>query len=122
MPPFRSAWQLWRDLASKDAAMATNEADRARMIARHSLVVRIIEINSQQMRCQSARNGLEIERACAARDAALPDAAPELADLIAMLEQRMAALDAEDGRLAVQRDFLSAGLLQFDETPTSGEQ
>ncbi len=94
--------------------MATNEADRERMIARHDLVVRIIEINSQQMRCQSARAGLEIERACAVRDAALPDAAPDLVEVIAALDARMAAFAAEDAKLAAQRDFLDAGLAEFD--------
>jgi len=94
--------------------MATKEEDRARMIARHNLVVSIIEINSQQMRSQSARAGLEIERACAVRDAALPGASPDLAGVIEELDRRMAALANEIQRLAARRDFLNAGLIEFD--------
>ena len=92
----------------------SKEADRARMIERHNLVVRIIEINSQQMRCESTRAGLDIERACAVRDAALPNASPGLHQLIATLDQRMAALADESQRLATQREFLNTALTDFD--------
>lgn len=91
-----------------------NEADRTRMIERHNLVVRIIEINSQQLRCEGARAGLDIERACAVRDAGLPNASPDLQQLIATLDHRMAALADESGRLATQREFLNTALTQFD--------
>jgi hypothetical protein len=112
-PQRPSAWQLWRELAGQEAAMS-NEADRARMIERHNLVVRIIEINSRQLRCDGARAGLDIERACAVRDAALPDASPDLQKLIATLDERMAALADECQRLATQREFLNAALAEFD--------
>ncbi len=112
-PQRGSAWQLWRELAWEEAAMS-KEADRTRMIERHNLVVRIIEINSQQLRCESARAGLDIERACAVRDAALPNASPDLRQLIATLDQRMAALADESQRLATQREFLNTALTDFD--------
>jgi hypothetical protein len=84
------------------------------MLERHKLVVSIIEINSQQMRCEGERAGLDIERACAVRDAALPHASPDLQRLIATLDQRMAALAVESQRLAMQRDFLNTALTEFD--------
>jgi hypothetical protein len=114
LPQRSSAWQLWREFASTEAAMS-KDADRARMIERHNLVVRIIEINSQQLRCESGRVGLDIERASAVRDAALPGASPDLQELIMTLDQRMAALVDESQRLARQRDFLNKVLTEFDD-------
>lgn len=94
--------------------MVSNDSDKARMIERHKLVVNIIDINSRQLRCESAIAGLDIERACAIRDAALPGALPDVQSVIAVLDQRMTALSDESQRLATQREFLNAALSEFD--------
>ena len=110
----RSAWQLWTELATEDALMAASEADKARMVERHKLVVNIIDVNSQQLRCESAIAGLDIERACALRDAASLAAAGDGKSVIAALDKKMAALSDESQRLATQREFLNAALSEFD--------
>jgi hypothetical protein len=94
--------------------MTTKEEDGARMLARHDLVVSIIDINSRQLRCASARAGLDIERACALRDAALPNAPADAAQLARTLERRMAELDEESRKLATQREFIEATLQALD--------
>ena len=108
-----NAWELWRDLSTEDAVVAT-ETDKARMIERHKLVVNIIEINSQQLRCESAKAGLDIERACALRDADQANTSPAAQDALADLDRRMAALTDESKRLDTQREFLNASLMEFD--------
>ena len=60
LPDRGNAWQLWRDMAME--GVVASERDKARMIERHKLVVNIIDVNSQQLRCESAIAGLDIER------------------------------------------------------------
>jgi hypothetical protein len=105
---------VWRAHATENAAMMTKEEDRARMMARHDLVVSIIDLNSRQLRCAGARAGLDIERACALRDAALPNAPADAAELARRFERRMADLDEESRKLATQREFIEATLRAFD--------
>jgi hypothetical protein len=48
--------------------------DRARMTARHAMVMGLIDNNARQLRCDNQRHGVEIERLLAVRAAALPGA------------------------------------------------
>ena len=114
-PDRPTSWSVWRKLSTLETAnMAASEADRSRMIERHKLVVNIIDVNSRQLRCESAKAGVDIERACALRDAALPDASQEMKARLAELERRMEDLSAEAQRLESQREFLNATLSEFD--------
>lgn len=102
--------------------MTASEADKARMIERHKLVVNIIEVNSQQLRCESAIAGLDIERACAVRDASMPSASPEVRAAIASFDERMATLSDQRQRLETEREFLNSVLLEFDSgTPVADD-
>lgn len=114
-PDRPTAWSVWRDLSTLEGAtMAASEADRSRMIERHKLVVNIIEINSQQLRCESAKAGADFERARAEQDANLPGASGESRALVVALDQRLSELRAEAQRLETQREFLNATLTEFD--------
>ncbi len=122
-PERPTVWSLWKNLSTLESAdMAASEADRSRMIERHKLVVNIIEINSLQLRCESAKAGLDIERACARRDAALPDAPAETKAHVAALERKMDELTSEAQRLESQREFLNATLSEFDGTASDSAE
>ena len=60
------AWRLWNELARND--VMADSANRDSMMERHKIVVAMIEINSQQLRCDSASAGLDIERLTARRE------------------------------------------------------
>jgi hypothetical protein len=107
-------WPLWPEQATENAAMMTKEEERARMLARHDLVVSIIDLNSRQLRCASAKAGLDIERARAVRDAALPDAPAEAVEEVRAVERRMADIDEESRKLVKQREFVEAALRELD--------
>lgn len=119
-PDRSTAWDLWRDLATEDP-LAASERDKARMIERHKLVVSIIDVNSQQLRCESAIAGLDIERATALRDAEAADPLPEAKTVLAALDKKMMALSDESQRLATQREFLNASLSEFDAVSAGDE-
>ncbi|MEQ1716991.1 MAG: hypothetical protein ABL907_13555 [Hyphomicrobium sp.] len=89
-------------------------ADRDRMLERHKLVVALIEINSQQLRCDSHAAGLDIERLNAQRDVALPGSAQAAADVLADVEKRQAEIEAKKRKLAQERDWLETSLAEFD--------
>ena len=88
--------------------------DRARMQARHEMVMGLIDNNARQLRCDNQRHGVEIERKLAVRAAALPGAPPSSQAAIAECDQRLAVIDEEEHRLAAERDWLSATLAAFD--------
>ena len=94
--------------------VAASESDKARMVERHKIVVNIIDVNSKQLRCESAIAGLDIERACAEREADEGRASADANAVVAELDKRMAALSDESQRLATQREFLNASLAEFD--------
>ena len=108
-----SAWDIWRDNATETGVVAS-ESDKSRMIERHKLVVSIIDVNSQQLRCESAIAGIDIERACAQRDVDSGNPSAEAKAVLAALEKKMIALSDESQRLATQREFLNASLSEYD--------
>lgn len=113
-PTRESAWDLWRTLARGDAGMSENDAGREVMIERHKLVVSMIDVNSRQLRCDSAKAGLDIERACAVRDAASPDKAEEAKTRLQEIEERLAVVAEEQHKLATEREFLDSALAEYD--------
>ncbi len=124
MPDRGDAWQIWRNLATENS-VAASERDKTRMVDRHKLVVSIIDVNSQQLRCESAIAGLDIERACAIREASSNDdvakADAAKSEVIA-LDKRMILLCDESQRLATQREFLNTSLSEFDAVSTDDDK
>ena len=108
-----TAWDIWRHIATEEDLTAS-DSDKARMMERHKVVVNIIDVNSKQLRCESAIAGLDIERACAMREAEEGRASEETKSVVAALDRRMLALSDESQRLATQREFLNASLTEFD--------
>jgi hypothetical protein len=94
--------------------MESQRDDKARMVARHEMVMGLIDNNARQLRCANQRHGVEIERKLALRAAALPGAPSSLRKAIAECDRRLAAIDEEDQRLAAERDWLTKTLAAFD--------
>ena len=88
--------------------------DRERFQARHQLVLALIEINSQQLRCDSQAAGLDIERLNAERDVEHTDNAEQARSALAEVERRAAEVDAKRRKLAQERDWLESSLAEFD--------
>ncbi|MGL4395476.1 MAG: hypothetical protein ACRCS9_02950 [Hyphomicrobium sp.] len=106
------AWTLWTTLARTDV-MATSD-DRDRMMERHRLVVAMIEVNSQQLRCDSVAAGLDIERLNAERDLLVHGDTQDTRAALTALEARVADNDAKKRKLAAERDWLDTSLREFD--------
>jgi hypothetical protein len=102
-------------------AAAELERARERMIARHKLIEAMIRNNELQLKNESARGGAEIERACALRDAALPNANEATRAELEAVTRRFRALEAEHDRLVSEREWLNASLLEFESGPSAGE-
>ena len=94
--------------------MESQRDDKVRMVARHEMVMGLIDNNARQLRCDRQRHGVEIERKLAVRAAALPGAPPSSQAAIAECDQRLAVIDEEEHRLAAERDWLTATLAAFD--------
>jgi hypothetical protein len=97
--------------------MESQRDDKARMRARHEMVMGLIDNNARQLRCDNQRHGVEIERKLAVRAAALPGAPPSSRAAIAECDERLAVIDEEGHRLAAERDWLTATLAAFDAAP-----
>lgn len=88
--------------------------DRSNMMERHKIVVALIEVNSQQLRCDSAAAGLDIERLNAERDVSRSDGSPESKQALAEVERRMQEVEEKKRKLAQERDWLETSLSEFD--------
>jgi hypothetical protein len=97
------------------------ENARARMIARHKLIERIIDNNQMQLKNETARGGAEIERECALRDAAAAGAGADAKLALERVTARLTELDAERVRLVAEREWLNASLLEFESGPSAAE-
>jgi hypothetical protein len=80
--------------------------DDAWIAARKKLIDGIIANNQLQLRNECARGGAEIERECALRDAARAGAGPDARAELERVNSRMEALQQEQQRLIVERDWL----------------
>ena len=94
--------------------MQSEPDHKAQMVARHEMVMRLIDNNARQLRCDNQRHGAEIERQLAARAAAAAGASPPLLEAVAQCDRRLAEIDDEGRRLAAERDWLTAALATFD--------
>lgn len=88
--------------------------DRTRFEERHKLVLALIEVNSQQLRCDSQSAGLDIERLNAQRDVERTDSAAPARLALAEIERRVAEVDAKKRKLAQERDWLESSIAEFD--------
>ena len=106
------AWRLWNELARND--VMADSANRDSMMERHKIVVAMIEINSQQLRCDSASAGLDIERLTARRDAERLGNTPEAREALAAVEKRTSELEEKKRKLSQERSWLEQSLSEFD--------
>lgn len=93
------------------------EADgdkRQPMLERHKIVVAIIEVNSQQLRCDSQTAGLDVERLTAERDAKQMGDTAETRSALASIAQREAELEEKQKKLQIEREWLEKVLSEFD--------
>lgn len=102
--------------------MQSEREDRARMMARHEMVMGLIDNNARQLRCDNQRHGVEIERQLAVRAAAQLGAPTAVQATIAECDRRLEDLDEEDRRLSVERDWLTTTLATFDAAAEGPEE
>lgn len=88
--------------------------NKSLMIERHRLVVALIDVNSQQLRCDSQSAGLDIERLNAQRDIERTNSAADACRTLAEIEKRAAEVEAKKRKLAQERDWLETSLTEFD--------
>ena len=105
-------WRLWTELARND--IMADSANRDSMMERHKIVVALIEVNSQQLRCDSASAGLDIERLTAHRDAERLGNTPEARQTLAAVEKRTSELEEKKRKLSQERSWLEQSLSEFD--------
>ena len=91
-----------------------DSADRTQMMERHKIVVAMIEVNSQQLRCDSASAGLDIERLNARRDLETSGGTPEAKKALEEVERRTSEVEDKKRKLARERDWLETSLTEFD--------
>jgi hypothetical protein len=106
-------------ITAEDAAEL--ERARERMLARHKLSEGMIRNNELQLKNESARGGAEIELECARRDVAKGDAGPAVHSELEKATARLQALQEEHQRLAAEREWLNASLLEFENGPSANE-
>ncbi|MGY4299794.1 hypothetical protein ACVWXN_007889 [Bradyrhizobium sp. i1.4.4] len=94
--------------------MQSDREDRARMTARHEMVMGLIDNNARQLRCDNQRHGIEIERQLAVRETAEPGTRAAAHAAMAECDRRLADIDEEDRRLSAERDWLTTTLATFD--------
>lgn len=91
-----------------------NEQNKLPMLERHKIVVSLIELNSQQLRCDSAAAGLDIERLTAVRELERNGESAECQAAVAEIDRRMAEVDDKKRKLSQERDWLETSLRELD--------
>jgi hypothetical protein len=94
--------------------MQSEREHKARMMARHEMVMGLIDNNARQLRCDNQRHGIEIERQLAVRAAAQPGALTAAHAAIAECDRRLEDVEEEERRLGAERDWLTETLATFD--------
>jgi hypothetical protein len=97
------------------------ERARERMLARQKLIEGMIRNNEMHLKNESARGGAEIELECARRDVAQPGAGVGAQAALEQVTARLQALQEEHRRLAVEREWLNASLLEFERGASANE-
>ena len=106
------AWRLWNELARND--VMADSANRDSMMERHKIVVAMIEINSQQLRCDSASAGLDIERLTARREVERAGSTQAACDALTAIDRRTSELEEKKRKLRQEREWLEQSLAEFD--------
>lgn len=88
--------------------------DKARMVARHQMVMGLIDNNARQLRCDNLRHGVEMERQLAVRAAAQPGAPTAFKAAVTECDQRLAEIAEQERKLNAEREWLTAALAAFD--------
>lgn len=107
------AWRLWTALARSDVMADTENRDQ--MLERHKIIVSLIEVNSQQLRCDSIAAGLDIERLCAVRELERPGGAPGARDALAAIDKRIREIEERKKKLKLEREWLEQSLSEIDQ-------
>ena len=94
--------------------MAVDGDNRQPMLERHKIVVAIIEVNSQQLRCDSMSAGLDVERLTAERDVTQLGDTAETREAMAAIARRTADVEEKNRKLQVERAWLEQALAEFD--------
>ena len=94
--------------------MTADGDNRQPMLERHKIVVAIIEVNSQQLRCDSASAGLDVERLTAERDVTRFGDTPETREALAAVARRTSDVEERNRKLQVERAWLEQTLAEFD--------
>lgn len=87
-------------------------------VQRHEVVMRIMAINSDQLCCESERNGLEIELLRAKEEAAGHQTSADMLRKITDLESRAAQLDQKKEKNREELQRLDETLAQIDRRST----
>lgn len=86
------------------------------LLQRHEIVMRIMEVNSEQLRCDSERCGLEVEL-LNARSKAEDNGQPSPAnDEVSVLEHRLAELKQRNKVKLEELEKLNNALARFGDT------
>ncbi len=96
---------------------------KRRMLERHEIIMRMTELNSEQLRRDNVQNGLDIELMVArngCEDGS--DPSPEDAERIAELERQIEALSQKHEEHRVEFENLQRQLLEFDEQTAVGRE
>jgi len=93
---------------------------RDRMNARDRLIDKMVENNELQIKNEHARDGSEIELACALRDAAGAGVGSEVRAELQRATARLELLREEHRRLVAEREWLNRSLLEMEAGPSSG--
>ena len=94
--------------------MAADGDNRQPMLERHKIVVAMIEVNSQQLRCDSQSAGLDVERLTAERDLKEQGDTEAARAALAAIARRTADVEEKISKLQVEREWLEQALKEFD--------
>ena len=99
-----------------------SQAAREGMLARHKLIQAMIDNNMRQLKFESARGGVDIERACALRDMDRGGGDSEPTERLAEIDRRIERLEDEHRTLVAEREWLNRSLLEFDDQATTNQR
>lgn len=100
----------------------TTTDGRQRMLQRHEIVVKIIEVNARRLHVENEINGLDIERRVAERDLVAEQNDSAARALLANIESKISTSRTESLKLEAERDWLEQVLAEFDGTLPSDQQ
>jgi hypothetical protein len=110
------------DARRSEQEVDASQAAREGMLARHKLIQAMIDNNMRQLKFESARGGVDIERACALRDIERSGDDSEPTDRLADIDRRIERLDEEHRTLVAEREWLNRSLLEFDDQATTNQR